>query len=42
MHGDTIRYPLAKIEMELDRIQLMVRAAVSETLPVSVLLRTNV
>ncbi len=41
-HGDTVLYPLAKVTLEVDGFPLLVEAAVSETLPVSVLLGTDV
>ena len=41
-HGDTVLYPLAEVEMVVDGIPLQVEAAVSDTLPVSVLLGTDV
>ena len=41
-HGDTALYPLGEVEMKLDNRPLTVVAAVSETLPTSVLLGTNV
>ena len=41
-HGDTVLYPLAEVKMEVDGIHLKVRAAVSDCLPVSVLLGTDV
>ena len=41
-HGDMVVYPLAEVEMELDGAKMMVQAAVSDTLPVSVLLGTDV
>ena len=41
-HGDTALYPLAKVEMELEGMKLNVKDAVSESLPVSVLLGTDV
>ena len=41
-HGDTVLYPLANIEMEVNGLPIKVEAAVSETLPVSVLLGTDV
>jgi len=41
-HGDMVLYPLAEVEMELDGAKMMVQAAVSDTLPVSVLLGTDV
>ena len=37
-HGDTVLYPLAKVQMEVDGIPIEVEAAVSTTLPVAVLL----
>ena len=41
-HGDTVLYPLAEVKMEIDGRQIQVEAAVSNTLPVSVLLGTDV
>lgn len=41
-HGDTVLYPLANIKMEVYGLPIKVEAAVSETLPVSVLLGTHV
>ncbi len=41
-HGDTVLYPMALVAMVVDGIPLQVKAAVSETLPVSVLLGTDV
>ena len=41
-HGDTVLYPLAKIEMEVEDVKVGVRAAVSERLPIPVLLGTDV
>ena len=41
-HGDTVLYPLAEVKMEVDGRQIQVEAAVSDTLPVSVLLGTDV
>ena len=41
-HGDMVLYPLAQAEMELDGAKMMVQAAVSDTLPVSVLLGADV
>ena len=41
-HGDTVLYPLADIELEVDGSRLKVRAAVSKSLPASVLLGTDV
>ncbi len=37
-HGDTVLYPMALVAMVVDGIPLQVEAAVSETLPVSVLM----
>lgn len=36
-HGNTVHYPLAKIDMVVDGMPIEVEAAVSETLPVPVL-----
>ena len=41
-HGDMVLYPLAEVELELDGAKMKVKAAVSDTLPVSVLLGTDV
>lgn len=41
-HGDSVLYPLAKIAMVVDGIPLQVDVAVSDTLPVSMLLGTDV
>lgn len=41
-HGDTVLYPLAKVELQVDGIPLHIKAAISDTLPVSVLLGTDV
>ena len=41
-HGDTVLYPLAKVELHMDGIPLHIKAAISDTLPVSVLLGTDV
>ena len=41
-HGDTVLYPLANIEMEVDGQAIRVEAAVSATLPVPVLLGGDV
>lgn len=35
-HGDTVLYPLARVEIEMDGQSLEVEAAVSETLPMLV------
>ena len=37
-HGNTVLYPLADLEIEVDGFNFTVEAAVSETLPVTVLL----
>ena len=42
VHGDTVLYPLANIQMEVEGVPIQVEAAVSEDLPVSVLLGTDV
>ena len=41
-HGDTVLYPLADLELEIDGLPIKVEAAVSETLPVAVLLGRDV
>ena len=41
-HGDTVMYPLANIEVQLGCVTFMVEAAVSDCLPVSILLGTDV
>ena len=41
-HGDTVLYPVAQLELEVDGLPLCVEAAVSKSLPVPVLLGTNV
>ena len=41
-HGDTVLYPLAKIAMQVDGLEIEVDAAVSERLPVAVLLGKDV
>ena len=41
-HGDTVLYPLAKIAMQVDGLEIVVDAAVSERLPVAVLLGKDV
>ena len=41
-HGDTKLHPLALVEVELDGAHIQVEAALSEELPVSVLLGTDV
>ena len=40
-HGDTVLYPLAKISLEVEGHPITVEAAVSNTLPMSVLLGTD-
>ena len=40
-HGDTVLYPLAKISLEVEGRPITVEAAVSSTLPMSVLLGTD-
>ena len=41
-HGDTVFYPLADVNVEVDGLPITVEAAVSETLHASVLLRTDI
>jgi predicted aspartyl protease len=41
-HGDTVVYTLARIHIEVQRYSIDVEAAVSEDLPVGVLLGTDV
>ena len=41
-HGDTVLYPLAMVDIEVRGKKMAVEAAVSETLPMSVLLGTDV
>ena len=41
-HGDTVLYPVAHLELPVDEIPVCVEAAVSESLPVQVLLGTDV
>ncbi len=41
-HGDTALYPLAEVELEVEGRRIVVEAAISETLPMSVLLGTDV
>ena len=41
-HGDTVLYPLAALGLEVDGISIPVEAAVSESLPVPVLLGRDV
>ena len=40
-HGDMTLYPLAEVDMELEGLKMKVTAAVSDRLPVSVLLGTD-
>ena len=41
-HGDTVLYPLVDVELEMNGQSIHVEAAVSESLPVAVLLGTDV
>ena len=41
-HGDTVLYPIAQLQLEVDGIPMCVEAAVSKSLPVPILLGTNV
>ena len=41
-HGDAVAYPLANVKLEVQGVTVTVEAAVSETLPQSVLLGTDV
>ena len=41
-HGDTVAYPLADVELELEGDRVQVVTAVAEHLPVSVLLGVDV
>lgn len=41
-HGDTLLYPLADVNVNVDGIEILFRVALSETLPVSVLLGTDI
>ena len=41
-HGEAVSYPTALVNMELDGLQVCVEAAVCKSLPVSVLLSTDV
>ena len=41
-HGDTVLYPLAQLQVEVEGKAIEVEAAVSETLPMSVLLGTDI
>ena len=41
-HGDTVLYPLTEVDLEIDGLPIRVEAAVSDSLPVAVLLGTDV
>ena len=41
-HGDTVLYPLAKVTLEVGGRRMEVEAAISDTLPMSALLGTDV
>ena len=41
-HGDTVLYPVAQLELETAGLSLCVKAAVSKSLPVSILLGTDI
>ena len=41
-HGDTVLYPLASLQLQVEGLPLQIKAAVSDTLPVAVLLGTDV
>ena len=41
-HGNTVLYPLARVRIDVEGVGMEVRAAVSESLPMSVLLGTDV
>lgn len=41
-HGDTVLHPLAEVDMEVDGVPVRVEAALCSTLPMSVLLGTDV
>ena len=41
-HGDTVLYPVAQVELQVDGVPVCVEAAVSKSLPVQVLLGTDV
>ena len=41
-HGDIVLYPVAQLELQVDGVPVCVEAAVSESLPVQVLLGTDV
>ena len=40
-HGDTVLYPIAEVTMEVEGKPIKIEAAVSDTLPMSVLLGTD-
>ena len=42
VHGDNVLYPLADVAVEVEGLELTIRAAISDSLPMSVLLGTNV
>ena len=42
VHGDTVLYPMAQVCMEVDGCMINTTAAVSDTLPMAVLLRKDV
>lgn len=42
VHGNTVLYPLVEVELEVDGLSIIVEAAMSESLPVAVLLGTDV
>ena len=41
-HGDTVLYPVGVVSLQVDDVKLQVKAAVSDTLPLSVLLGTDI
>ena len=41
-HGDTVLYPLASLQLQVEGLPLQIKAPVSDTLPVAVLLGTDV
>ena len=41
-HGDTVLYPLVEVDLEIDGLPIRVEAAVSDSLPVAVLLGTDI
>ena len=42
VHGDNVMYPLADVAVEVEGLELTIRAAISDLLPMSVLLGTDV